>query len=150
MNLGRKDGNGRKTLHHGTMLIKTDPLAIQKYLNPNKLKLKSKGVDSVISRVENLSNIDKNITSNSLFEAIKDEFIKFYDGHEYAIEELDHSVLKQRPNIDKLFKEYSGHEWLYQNTPNFTNNIETRFDWGIMDVYFHVEKGIIFKYLMTK
>ena len=54
LSLGRKDGSGRKSLHHGTMLLDLDLTALDKYLSPNKLKLQSKGVDSVIARVMNL------------------------------------------------------------------------------------------------
>lgn len=54
LSLGKRDGSGRKSLHHGTMLLDLDLNALQKYLNPNKAKLLSKGVDSVISRVMNL------------------------------------------------------------------------------------------------
>lgn len=55
LSLGKRDGTGKKSLHHGTMLLNLDLNALQKYLNPNKLKLLSKGVDSVVSRVMNLS-----------------------------------------------------------------------------------------------
>lgn len=46
-----KTGEGRKSLHHGTMLLNLELGALGKYLNPSKAKLQSKGVDSVISRV---------------------------------------------------------------------------------------------------
>ena len=39
LSLGRKDGSGRKSLHHGTMLLDLDLTALDKYLSPNKLKL---------------------------------------------------------------------------------------------------------------
>lgn len=39
LSLGRKDGSGRKSLHHGTMLLDLDLTALGKYLNPSKLKL---------------------------------------------------------------------------------------------------------------
>ena len=34
-------------------------------------------------------------------------------------------------------------DWIYGNTPNFTNNLEKRFDWGILDIYFEVKEGMI-------
>lgn len=57
LHLGNKDGIGRKSLHHGTVMFDVDLKALQKYLNPNKKKLESKGVDSVISRVINLKEL---------------------------------------------------------------------------------------------
>ncbi len=47
----------KKTLHHGTILIDTDLEAMQTYLNPNVMKLKSKGVESVKQRVINLKQL---------------------------------------------------------------------------------------------
>ena len=48
-----------KALHHGTMLLSVNIEALGKYLNPSKLKLESKGVESVKSRVTNLCNTIK-------------------------------------------------------------------------------------------
>ena len=54
LKLGKADGSGKRSLHHGTMLLDLELGALGKYLNPNKKKLESKGVDSVVSRVMNL------------------------------------------------------------------------------------------------
>ena len=53
-----KTGEGKKSLHHGTLLLDLDFTALSKYLNPNKLKLQSKGVVSVIQRVINLKELN--------------------------------------------------------------------------------------------
>ena len=39
LHLGGKGGQGKKALHHGTILFNVDLNALQKYLNPNKKKL---------------------------------------------------------------------------------------------------------------
>lgn len=39
LSLGKVDGSGRKSLHHGTMLLDLDLTALDRYLSPNKLKL---------------------------------------------------------------------------------------------------------------
>ena len=57
VSLGKKNGEGKKCLHHGTMLINVDASEVTKYLNPDKKKLQSKGVDSVISRIMNLNKL---------------------------------------------------------------------------------------------
>ena len=39
LKLGNKDGTGKRSLHHGTMLLDLELDALSKYLNPNKKKL---------------------------------------------------------------------------------------------------------------
>jgi lipoate-protein ligase A len=60
------------------MLLNLELTALQKYLNPNKAKLISKGVESVISRVMNLSekvpNISHEMFSESLSKAFKEKW----------------------------------------------------------------------------
>ena len=122
------------------MLINIDPTIIQKYLNPNKEKLKSKGVDSVVSRVTNLCQYDKEMNHEKLSTAFEKAFADYYSSCKLINTNYDYKVLEKIPKINELYNELKSHSWLYQSTPKFTNNIETRFDWGVVDVYLHVEK----------
>lgn len=74
LKLGRKDGSGRRSLHHGTMLLDLELGALGKYLNPNKKKLESKGVDSVVSRVMNLSEANSTINHDTFCSALEKSF----------------------------------------------------------------------------
>lgn len=78
MNLGDKNGLGKKALHHGTMLINIDINSVTRYLSPHKAKLQSKGVSSVISRITNLVDINPAINHKSFCNSLEMEFIKFY------------------------------------------------------------------------
>lgn len=122
------------------MLINIDPTIIQKYLNPNKEKLKSKGVDSVVSRVTNLCQYDKDMNHDKLCQAFEKAFSEYYSNCKTIKTFYDYKILEKNDKINSLFSELKSHAWLYSTTPKFTNNIETRFDWGVVDVYFHVEK----------
>ncbi len=66
-------GGLRQALHHGTMLINVDLNALQKYLNPNKLKLQSKGVASVISRVKNLQEVYPSFSHEGFVDALTNQ-----------------------------------------------------------------------------
>lgn len=122
------------------MLINIDGSIIQKYLNPNKEKLRSKGVDSVVSRVTNLAVYDKSMDHEKLCLGLEKAFLEHYRGTEGVRTFYDYEVLDKVPKIKELYNELRSKEWLYGTTPKFTNNIETRFDWGVVDVYFQVEK----------
>ncbi|XP_031472897.1 uncharacterized protein LOC116245554 [Nymphaea colorata] len=78
--LGGKDGKGRKALHHGTVLFSVDLQALQKYLNPNKKKLESKGVSSVIARVMNLSEHYPQLGHESFCKELETAFQEHYGG----------------------------------------------------------------------
>ena len=52
------------------MLLDLDLNALTKYLNPNKLKLLSKGVDSVSARVMNLKEIVPTITHQTYSDSL--------------------------------------------------------------------------------
>ena len=70
-----KTGEGRRSLHHGTMLLDLELNALGKYLNPSKAKLQSKGVDSVISRVMNLKEIAPKINHDKFCDALEEAFV---------------------------------------------------------------------------
>jgi lipoate---protein ligase len=75
LKLGRKDGSGRRSLHHGTMLLDLELGALGKYLSPNKKKLESKGSESVISRVMNLKEVCPDIDHDKFCDALSDSFV---------------------------------------------------------------------------
>ena len=48
--------------------------------------------------------------------------------------------------IDELNEIYEGYkkwEWRFGETPSFTNAIEKKFDWALVDLELNVEKGVI-------
>lgn len=130
------------------MLINIDPTIISKYLNPNKEKLKSKGVDSVISRVTNLIKYDKEMTHEKLCNSISESFEELYNNKPCTTSLINEEFFEKNEKLNSILKELSSQEWLYQNTPKFTNNLETRFDWGVIDVYFQVEESKRFLFLL--
>jgi len=134
--------SGQRALHHGTMLINVDMNALSKYLNVNKAKLKSKGVDSVRSRVLNLKEANPNISHESLSDSIIEEFFKFHKN-KCEIEKLDITILGQIKSLKNIYETLSDWKWRYGESPDFEHKLETRFDWGIMDIEINSIEGII-------
>lgn len=66
--------NGK--LHHGTMLVDVKFENLDKILTPSKAKLKSKGIDSVKSRVTNLSTLNPSITTLSFVNSLEQQYTK--------------------------------------------------------------------------
>ena len=132
----------KKALHHGTILCNVDTQQLWNYLNPDKAKLKSKGIDSVVSRVMNLQELNKNINHHTVSEEFIKEFKNFWEGYEVIEEEIS-DPLSQSPKVKEIYDMLTSENWLLKKTPNFTNQIETRFKWGNIDLYLKVENGVI-------
>ena len=103
LKLGKKDGSGRRSLHHGTMLLDLELGALGKYLNPNKKKLESKGVDSVISRVMNLKEAAPDITHDSFCQALERAFLEKWTGVPGNRTVLREADLRQVPQLMDIY-----------------------------------------------
>jgi len=136
-----KGGKGGILLHHGTMLLNVDFGALERYLNPNKAKLMSKGVTSVAARVVNLSSLDQTITNDRWWNALANAFQKEY-GTTASVTMVDHAKLND-PRLNDIYQGLKDWDWRFGRTPAFSHHMETRFDWGIMDVNVEVANGVI-------
>lgn len=132
----------KKALHHGTLLLDVNFGDLEKYLNPSRPKLKSKGVDSVTARVINLKEISKTITHEQVSEAIIQEFAQEYSGTTMRIENIE-NPLKYHPNVGHIVKKWSDPAWVLGQSPEFTDQLETRFPWGGIEICLNVENGKI-------
>ncbi len=130
---------GARHMHHGTLLIKTDVAMMTQYLTVNNDKLQGHGVKSVKSRVVNLSDLNPDITpqtmSKALFSAFESEYgIKStqVDAHSFNNKE-----------IDSLYKKYSGDDWCINSQREFTCTLKERFAWGGVELCLDVHAGKI-------
>lgn len=146
LKLGKSDGTGRRSLHHGTMLLSLELGALQKYLNPNKKKLASKGVDSVVSRVMNLKEIVPDITHEKFCKAVEKQFIKKWSSSSPVtvnVHNLASKELLAIPKLAEIFEGYKQWEWRFGETPDFQHSLEHKFTWALINLECNVEKGVI-------
>jgi lipoate-protein ligase A len=128
--------NGR-VMHHGTLLFDTDTSVLSSALNPSKLKMESKGIKSVRSRVTNIKDCLKNpLTVTDFLDGLKRVFLK--NAVEYEFNQQDINA------INNLVKEkYSTYEWNIGRSPKGSMLFEQRFDFGILTLSFDVKQGVI-------
>ena len=128
-------------LHHGTILIKGNMDDLSRYLKVRASKLHKHGVNSVQSRVVNLSELT-DITSENIVPHLVSAFETVYGG---KVQTVDFEELKQRPEVVELYNKYSSDEWLYGKWRNFTAQRSGQFDWGSVDISLTVDeqRGII-------
>ncbi|AWZ48541.1 lipoate--protein ligase [Clostridiaceae bacterium 14S0207] len=123
--------------HHGTLMVDVDITMLQKFLKPSKLKLQSKGIKSVKSRVINLKDKVPNITIDSLIDALKESFKIVYGNVK------EESILNKDCYSPRYIDKYSCKKWIYGESPKYTINLEQTLNIGNIQVLLDVESGII-------
>ncbi|MDX2375117.1 lipoate--protein ligase [Psychrobacter sp. PP-21] len=131
-----------RSFHHGTLLVNANMQKLGDYLNPHPLKLKAKGIKSVRARVANLVEFNDAINHETLSEAIIEAFCEYY-GETTPVEQLDEASLAKQPTLNAYYQQMADWDWRFGKTPEFSHHIETRFDWGIMDVHMDVKQAMI-------
>ena len=133
----------KRTLHHGTMLINEDKIAIHKYLTPSLTKLKCKGIDSVRSQIANLTEYYPNITYKSYCDSLIESYMRKHEGKKCEIRILEEEEMKQIPEIMSIYKRIIEWKWKYGETPHFEYCLERSFDWGNIEISFNVDNAMI-------
>ena len=133
-----------RSFHHGTLLVNADMQKLGDYLNPHPLKLQAKGIKSVRSRVANLVEFNKDINHEVLSAALIEAFCEYY-GQTVEVEELDEASLAEQPTLNKYYQQMADWDWRFGKTPQFSHRIETRFDWGLIDLHMDVKQAMIEK-----
>ena len=131
--------HGTRRYHHGTLMIDVDFALLSQYLTVPEQKLKAKGVQSVRSRVANLSSFLPGLTTAQMKQALFDAY-----GAIYGIEP-EHAVLPDsaRSQIDTLENNYASWEWRAGRTIPFQCEVSHRFPWGDITLYFDVKDGFV-------
>lgn len=130
--------NKDSALHHGTILINSDLTKLGCYLQVSLEKIRSKGIDSVQSRVVNLVEVCKEVTLDAVIKGMEESFIEVYggDAQEKAVDSKDFT-------IEPLVQKYSSWEWRFGNTPKFDISMSRRFGWGEIELGFCIKNALI-------
>ena len=128
-----------KAYHHGTLLVDVDMGKLSRYLNPSKAKLRSKGVDSVRSRVVNLKELNPELTIDSLKAALLQAFKEVYGCEPQILKEQDLDMAE----IHRIAERNRSWDWNFGAKMPFTCEFEERFPWGGIQIQMNVENGLI-------
>ncbi|MBR4198389.1 MAG: lipoate--protein ligase [Bacteroidales bacterium] len=116
-------------LHHGTLLINTDTVALQRYLKVKPSKLLKHGVASVQSRVVNLSEL-ADITSENIVQPLKEAFCQVYGN--VATERTFESVCTE--SVMKQSRDMASDDFLFARWRNFSTKRSGSFPWGEVEI----------------
>lgn len=130
--------NNNKSYHHGTLLVNSDLEKLGYYLKPSEKKIKSKGIDSVRSRVTNITESNNEVTIEKLKASMDESFCKIYSGEcTYEIYEIEVDPLI------KIYDKYSSWEWRFGQSPKFDISYSERFAWGEFELQLSLKNGEI-------
>jgi lipoate-protein ligase A len=129
-----EDGN---YFHHGTLMIDVDITKLEKVLTPSKLKLKSKGIESVKSRVINLIELYNELTVENLMQSLVSSFKNIYGDFECI------DIYNMNSYVPKLYDKYSSKMWNYGESPQYDIVLEEKIAIGNIDINLRVESGKI-------
>ena len=125
-------------LHHGTILISADFSRLGRYLAPSQMKLESKGVKSVVSRVTNLGLQNPALNVETMKQALMEAFEEEYGAYEpHSWDLIDKEKLEQKRQT------YASWDWKFGTTPAFNVSLENRFDFGCFELLMNVKNGIV-------
>ncbi len=132
---------GHFLCHHGTIMIDVDVAKVNNYLQPSKLKLQTKSIDSIRKRVINLREINPELTVESVKHALISEYEKMYANPEYIF--VTSQDMQVSDSIKSLAQDYSSWEATYSESPSYDLTVEDKFSWGVISINFTVKLGKI-------
>lgn len=130
---------GERCCHHGTIMINVNKDMISKYLNVSELKLKSKGVTSVKSRVCNLVDYCPDVTVKQIESVMIEAFGEVWDGVPVMLELEEREKKRQKELVALL----SSWEWRFGRKIPVSFECSNRFSWGDLTMMLEIQNGRI-------
>lgn len=130
-----------RVLHHGTIMLGADLSYMSGALNVNPLKVQSKGIKSVKSRVTNINeHLKEPVSATDFIEKLAKNVLS--QTGESSFYEL---TKRQTEKIKQLCdKKYSTWEWNFGFRRDYTLKSQKRFDGGIVEAQIKLKDDKIF------
>lgn len=136
---GNAFSRGRlQRLHHGTILIRTDVGALQKYLKAKPAKLRRHGVDSHQGRVVNLCELNADITAEDIVPHLLHAFEQEYGS---VARHMDFGLLAALPQVQQIAADFASPEWKYGRWQQFEAQKSAQFPWGGVELSLTVDEA---------
>ena len=129
-----------KVLHHGTLLFSSSISNLSEALKVNPLKIKSKGVNSISSRVTNINSYLNNDMDVLQFKNYITNFVMNYFNEKNLYNFTDYDLKKINIIMEERFSKFS---WNFGRNPKYEFRKEIRFKGGTIEVNFNVINGYI-------
>lgn len=130
---------GKTILHHGTLLFDSKMENLSKALKVKELKIQSKGIKSVRSRVTNIKDyLQQDISIAEFKEYLVSYLDETYGLEEYTLDDKDIAAVEK--SVDSKFGTW---DWNWGRSPDFDIQKVDKFPCGIIDARLRVKNGQI-------
>ncbi len=126
-------------VHHGSLLFDTDIEYLAQSITPNKKKFISKAINSVVSRVDNISNHTE-MTIAEFQNKLVDYMKKKYDG----------TICPIASNFKaEDYAYYLSEQWNFGKSPKYSYQKEEKYPFGLVKVKMNIAEGKIKEMAIT-
>ena len=130
---------GNRIMHHGTLLFASNLDEVETMLTPDPDKLKARGVDSVRSRITNISEHLPEIISLAEFKRSLLQYMDSYTGIEQInCTEADLQIIQQL-----TAEKYTQPFWNFGTLFNYNAAYAQRFSWGELGCQLWIQEKTI-------
>jgi lipoate-protein ligase A len=115
---------------------------LTRYLEVPEDKIRSKGIESIRSRVVNLCEYNPGLDIPSMIQGLIKSFERVYGQTQdirYGEEGID------QDSLNRLNEKYKSWEWRFGESPKFDIELNTRFPWGGIQLGLELEQARIAK-----
>ncbi len=129
-----------RLLHHGTLLFSSSMEELAKALSPDMIKFKSKGIDSVKSRVTNISeHLSQDMRVETFMQRTNEYILNTFSGSQfYTFSAKDIEEIRK---LEAL--RFSNWAWNFGASPQYDFSNQDKFPGGLVEVSFQVKNGHI-------
>ena len=134
-----------KICHHGTLLVNVDVERMTALLSVDREKWTDKGIDSVRSRVGNLSELQSGIGIPLLKQLLKKTFVSAYGAPQsFELNRWEEVIGEEQASYyANLYAKYSSDQWNYGNSIRADFTVKRKFRWGMVEVRCSVEGAFV-------
>lgn len=130
---------GEYSCYRGSIMVSSNLTRVCKYINPASARLKSKGADSIRSKVVNLQECLSSLTVEALREQIIDTM-----GHEFgSIPRRLGPGEMDEDRVRALEEKNASQEWTMGGFIPYTYELAERMPWGCLQIQLEMEQGWI-------
>ncbi|KAJ1923281.1 hypothetical protein IWQ60_005971 [Tieghemiomyces parasiticus] len=136
---------GKNAYHHGTMLISSNLNELADCLRSPRTNIESKGVDSVRSPVTKLVDYSLTVDHDAFCTAVTDEFYRTYnpEAEQRRPIVIDATTALANRHIVEYRDKLKSWEWIFGQTPEFTNTVRCEQPWLKASLVIRVRHGLV-------